>query len=82
MAVFAAPTVILLQIICARRAARKPEEVVKRYKEVLKTFKNVRTMSTAFNRHGVDRGTIASTASIAELAIADPVFYQEIKKNI
>lgn len=38
-------------------------------------------MSAAFHRHGLDRGTIASTASIAELAIADPGFYQEIKKS-
>ncbi|KAL0154175.1 hypothetical protein M9458_050522, partial [Cirrhinus mrigala] len=60
---------------------RKPEEVIKRYKEVLKTFRKVTTMSAAFHRHGLDRGTIASTASIAELAIADPGFYQEIKKS-
>ncbi|KAK9962346.1 hypothetical protein ABG768_007716 [Culter alburnus] len=49
-----------------------PEEVISRYHQVLKTFRKVRTMSEAFHRHNVDRGTIAATAPIAELQIADP----------
>lgn len=60
--------------------SQKAREIINRYVEVLKTFKKVRTMSAAFHRHGVDRGTIASTAAIAEFAIADPEVYRQIKK--
>ncbi|XP_067233793.1 coiled-coil domain-containing protein 106-like [Chanodichthys erythropterus] len=55
-----------------------PEEVISRYNQVLKTFRKVRTMSEAFHRHNVDRGTIAATAPIAELQIADPKTYSTL----
>lgn len=35
-------------------------------------------MSEAFHRHNVDRGTIAATAPIAELQIADPKTYSTL----
>ncbi|KAK2915662.1 hypothetical protein Q8A67_000036 [Cirrhinus molitorella] len=55
-----------------------PGEVISRYNQVLKTFKKVCTMSEAFHRHSVDRGTIAATAPIAELQIADPKTYSTL----
>ncbi|XP_076866530.1 coiled-coil domain-containing protein 106-like [Brachyhypopomus gauderio] len=58
--------------------AQSPEEVIIRYRKVLKTFQRVRTMTEAFNRHNVDRGTIAFTAAIAELAIVDPKAYESL----
>ncbi|KAG9267219.1 coiled-coil domain-containing protein 106-like [Astyanax mexicanus] len=58
--------------------AQSPEEVITRYRKVLKTFQRVRTMTEAFNRHNVDRGTIAFTAAIAELAIVDPKMYESL----
>ncbi|KAL6459019.1 hypothetical protein MHYP_G00324910 [Metynnis hypsauchen] len=48
--------------------AQGPEEVIKRYCKVLKTFSKVRTMTEAFNCCNVDRGTITFTVAIAELA--------------
>ncbi len=35
-------------------------------------------MSEAFHRHNVDRGTIAATAPIAEIQIADPKTYSTL----
>ncbi|KAL7852847.1 hypothetical protein SRHO_G00186320 [Serrasalmus rhombeus] len=61
----------------AHARAQGPEEVIKRYRKVLKTSK-VRTMSEAFSRHNVDRGTIVFTAAIAELAIVDPNTYESL----
>ncbi|XP_063062041.1 coiled-coil domain-containing protein 106-like [Engraulis encrasicolus] len=54
---------------------RTPRKVIERYQEVLRTFKKVRTMTEAFNRQHVDRGTIVATAPIAELEAADPRLY-------
>ncbi|KAL7846623.1 hypothetical protein SRHO_G00216030 [Serrasalmus rhombeus] len=62
----------------AHARAQGPEEVIKRYRKVLKTFSKVRTMSEAFSQHNVDRGTIAFTAAIAELAIVDPNTYESL----
>ncbi|KAL7835664.1 hypothetical protein SRHO_G00280110 [Serrasalmus rhombeus] len=62
----------------AHARAQGPEEVIKRYRKVLKTFSKVRTMSEAFSRHNVDRGTIAFTAAIAELAVVDPNTYESL----
>nr|XP_055057214.1 coiled-coil domain-containing protein 106-like [Misgurnus anguillicaudatus]XP_055057215.1 coiled-coil domain-containing protein 106-like [Misgurnus anguillicaudatus] len=58
-----------------------PEEVIRRYQQVLKTFKKVCTMSEAFHRHNVDRGTIVATAPIAELQVADPKIYSTLVFN-
>ncbi|KAF4116712.1 hypothetical protein G5714_004201 [Onychostoma macrolepis] len=60
---------------------KSPGEVISRYNQVLKTFRKVRTMSEAFHRHSVDRGTIAATAPIAELQIADPKTYSTLVFN-
>ncbi|KAL6454975.1 hypothetical protein MHYP_G00365850 [Metynnis hypsauchen] len=52
--------------------AQGPVEAIKRYSKVLKTFSKVRTITEAFGRHNVDRGTISFTAAVAELAVLDP----------
>lgn len=45
--------------------------VIQRYKQVLSAFIKKKNMSDAFRRLGIDRNTIANTASIAELHLAD-----------
>uniref|UniRef100_A0A087XPB0 Coiled-coil domain containing 106 n=1 Tax=Poecilia formosa TaxID=48698 RepID=A0A087XPB0_POEFO len=44
--------------------------VINRYKQVLSAFIKKKSMSEAFRHHGIDRNTIANTASIAELHLA------------
>lgn len=44
--------------------------VIHRYKQVLSAFIKKKTMSEAFRHLGIDRNTIANTASIAELHLA------------
>ncbi|TKS75679.1 Coiled-coil domain-containing protein 106 [Collichthys lucidus] len=58
-----------------------PDEAIRRYQRVLKTFSRVRTMSEAFRINGVDRGTIKMTAPIAELKIVDPDTFNTLKFN-
>lgn len=43
-----------------------------RYKKILATYQRVRSMSRAFQIHGVDRNTMASTSPIAELLLMAP----------
>lgn len=45
--------------------------VIQRYKQVLAAFIKKKNMSEAFRHLGIDRNTIANTASIAELHLAD-----------
>lgn len=44
--------------------------VIHRYKQVLSAFIKKKSMSEAFRHLGIDRNTIANTASIAELHLA------------
>lgn len=44
--------------------------VIHRYKQVLTSFVKKKNMSEAFRHLGIDRNTIANTASIAELHLA------------
>ncbi|XP_015797150.2 coiled-coil domain-containing protein 106-like [Nothobranchius furzeri] len=64
-----------------RQRVRTPSEIVQRYKSLLKTFPKMKTLSKAFQKHGIDRNTVVSTASVAELAIAAPLVYQELISN-
>ncbi|KAG2467718.1 CC106 protein, partial [Polypterus senegalus] len=61
--------------------AQNPQQVVARYKKILRHFSKDGTMSAAFKHVGVDRNTVVVTAPIAELYIAAPVKYQELLKN-
>ncbi|XP_041917649.1 uncharacterized protein LOC121681786 isoform X3 [Alosa sapidissima] len=40
---------------------RSPQKVIECYDQVLRTFRKVRTMTEAFHRHNIDRGTIVAT---------------------
>ncbi|XP_031150577.1 coiled-coil domain-containing protein 106-like [Sander lucioperca] len=52
-----------------RQRVKDPEGVLIRYKKILTTYQRVRSMSRAFQIHGVDRNTMASTSPIAELLL-------------
>ncbi|XP_031419598.1 coiled-coil domain-containing protein 106-like [Clupea harengus] len=61
--------------------ARDPEEVVARYKKVLKIYQRGKTMVAAFRAVGVDRNTIVVNAPIAELFIAAPEKFAALKEK-
>ncbi|XP_020489295.2 coiled-coil domain-containing protein 106 isoform X2 [Labrus bergylta] len=54
----------------SRKRATGVQYVIHRYKQVLSAFIKKKNMSEAFRRLGIDRNTIANTASIAELHLA------------
>ncbi|CAG5896105.1 unnamed protein product [Menidia menidia] len=54
----------------SRKRATGVQYVIHRYKQVLSTFIKKKSMSEAFRHLGIDRNTIANTASIAELHLA------------
>ncbi|MGH0157361.1 UNVERIFIED_CONTAM: hypothetical protein FKN15_042875, partial [Acipenser sinensis] len=58
---------------------KNPHEVIRKYKKVLSTYRKGHNMSQAFIHQGVDRNTIASTAPIAEFAMANPSKYAEME---
>ncbi|KAL3981286.1 palmitoyl-protein thioesterase [Sarotherodon galilaeus] len=64
-----------------RQCVQTPNEIVQRYKSLLKTFPKTKTMTKAFQKHGLDRNTVVSTSSVGELAIAVPNVYQELLSN-
>ncbi|XP_019745776.1 coiled-coil domain-containing protein 106-like isoform X1 [Hippocampus comes] len=55
-----------------RQRVKDPDGVLIRYKKILATYQRVRSMSRAFQIHGVDRNTMASTSPIAELLLVAP----------
>uniref|UniRef100_A0A8C6TIQ0 Coiled-coil domain-containing protein 106 n=1 Tax=Neogobius melanostomus TaxID=47308 RepID=A0A8C6TIQ0_9GOBI len=55
----------------SRKRATGVQYVVQRYKQVLSAFNKRKNMSEAFRQLGIDRNTIANTASIAELHLAN-----------
>ncbi|XP_074509511.1 coiled-coil domain-containing protein 106a [Sebastes fasciatus] len=70
-----------------RRIFRVPRErqrvkdaagVLFRYKKILLTYQRLKNMSKAFNIHGVDRNTVASTTPIAELLLVAPEKVAEV----
>ncbi|XP_029002645.1 coiled-coil domain-containing protein 106-like isoform X2 [Betta splendens] len=54
----------------SRKRATGVQYVIHRYKQVLSAFIKKKSMSEAFRHLGIDRNTIANTASIAELYLA------------
>lgn len=50
-------------------SVQTPDDVLHRYKAILKTFMKTRSVSHSCKQHSVDRNTIALTAIIAELQI-------------
>lgn len=49
-----------------------------RYKKILVTYQRLKNMSKAFQIHGVDRNTVASTTPIAELLLVAPEKVAEV----
>uniref|UniRef100_A0A672I682 Coiled-coil domain containing 106b n=1 Tax=Salarias fasciatus TaxID=181472 RepID=A0A672I682_SALFA len=62
----------------ASSAVKDPDGVLIRYKKILTTYQRVRSMSRAFQIHGVDRNTMASTSPIAELLLVAPEKMAEV----
>ncbi|XP_077388509.1 uncharacterized protein LOC144025968 [Festucalex cinctus] len=56
-----------------------PDEVIARYKKVLKVYKKKHSIVAACKMVGVDRNTIALNAPIVELSIAAPEKFAEFK---
>uniref|UniRef100_A0A3Q3FKK6 Coiled-coil domain containing 106a n=1 Tax=Labrus bergylta TaxID=56723 RepID=A0A3Q3FKK6_9LABR len=70
-----------------RRVVRVPRErqrvkdaagVLFRYKKILLTYQRLKNMSKAFQIHGVDRNTVASTTPIAEMLLVAPEKVAEV----
>ncbi|KAL3043525.1 hypothetical protein OYC64_003397 [Pagothenia borchgrevinki] len=61
-----------------RQRVKDPEGVMIRYNKILTTYQRVRSMSRAFQVHGVDRNTMASTSPIAELLLVAPEKVAEV----
>uniref|UniRef100_A0A8P4K3L9 Coiled-coil domain containing 106b n=1 Tax=Dicentrarchus labrax TaxID=13489 RepID=A0A8P4K3L9_DICLA len=61
-----------------RQRVKDPDGVLIRYKKILSTYQRVRSMSRAFQIHGVDRNTMASTSPIAELLLVAPEKVAEV----
>ncbi|KAK7899309.1 hypothetical protein WMY93_020162 [Mugilogobius chulae] len=61
-----------------RQRVKDPDGVLIRYKKILVTYQRVRSMSRAFQIHGVDRNTMASTSPIAELLLVAPEKMAEV----
>lgn len=59
-------------------SATNPQQVVERYKSVLGKFQKGKNLSESYNAVNVDRNTITTSASIAELAISAPDKYFEV----
>lgn len=51
---------------------KDPAGVLIRYKKILVTYQKLKSMAKAFQVHGVDRNTVASTTPIAELLLVAP----------
>ncbi|XP_017337994.1 coiled-coil domain-containing protein 106b [Ictalurus punctatus] len=61
-----------------RQRVKDPAGVLFRYKKILVTYQKLRSMSRAFQVHGVDRNTVASTTPIAELLLVAPEKVEEV----
>ncbi|XP_028819581.1 coiled-coil domain-containing protein 106b isoform X2 [Denticeps clupeoides] len=61
-----------------RQRVKDPAGVLLRYKKILVTYQKLKSMSKAFQVHGVDRNTVASTTPIAELLLVAPEKVSEV----
>ncbi|KAI4882285.1 hypothetical protein NFI96_003249 [Prochilodus magdalenae] len=57
---------------------KDPAGVLLRYQKILVTYQKLKSMSRAFQVHGVDRNTVASTTPIAELLLVAPEKVEEV----
>lgn len=61
-----------------RQRVKDPAGVLFRYKKILLTYQRLKNMTKAFEIHGVDRNTVASTTPIAELLLVAPEKVAEV----
>ncbi|XP_030640346.1 coiled-coil domain-containing protein 106a [Chanos chanos] len=61
-----------------RQRVKDAAGVLYRYKKILVTYQRLKNMSKAFQIHGVDRNTVASTTPIAELLLVAPEKVAEV----
>ncbi|RXN33373.1 coiled-coil domain-containing protein 106-like [Labeo rohita] len=68
----------VFRIARGRERQRDAAGVLFRYKKILVTYQRLKNMSKAFQIHGVDRNTVASTTPIAELLLVAPEKVAEV----
>ncbi|XP_048058068.1 LOW QUALITY PROTEIN: coiled-coil domain-containing protein 106b [Megalobrama amblycephala] len=61
-----------------RQRVKDPAGVLLRYNKILVTYQKLKSMSRAFQVHGVDRNTVASTTPIAEMLLVAPEKVSEV----
>lgn len=61
-----------------RQRVKDAAGVLFRYKKILLTYQRLKNMTKAFEIHGVDRNTVASTTPIAELLLVAPEKVAEV----
>ncbi|XP_069038708.1 coiled-coil domain-containing protein 106a isoform X2 [Lepisosteus oculatus] len=61
-----------------RQRVKDAAGVLFRYKKILVTYQRLKNMTKAFQIHGVDRNTVASTTPIAELLLVAPEKVAEV----
>ncbi|XP_061072021.1 coiled-coil domain-containing protein 106-like isoform X2 [Conger conger] len=66
------------RIARGRERVKDTAGVLFRYKKILVTYQRLKNMSKAFQIHGVDRNTVASTTPIAELLLVAPEKVAEV----
>lgn len=66
------------QKLCCFSTVKDAAGVLLRYKKILLTYQRLKNMSKAFQIHGVDRNTVASTTPIAELLLVAPEKVAEV----
>lgn len=64
--------------VCFSSSVKDAAGVLFRYKKILLTYQRLKNMSKAFQIHGVDRNTVASTTPIAELLLVAPEKVAEV----
>lgn len=65
-------------IMASLFAVKDPAGVLLRYSKILVTYQKLKSMSRAFQVHGVDRNTVASTTPIAEMLLVAPEKVSEV----
>ncbi|KAL0985155.1 hypothetical protein UPYG_G00153520 [Umbra pygmaea] len=68
----------VFRIAGERQRVKDAAGVLFRYKKILLTYQRLKNMSKAFQIHGVDRNTVASTTPIAELLLVAPEKVAEV----
>ncbi|XP_071252730.1 coiled-coil domain-containing protein 106a isoform X2 [Salvelinus alpinus] len=68
----------VFRITRERQRVKDAAGVLFRYKKILLTYQRLKNMSKAFQIHGVDRNTVASTTPIAEMLLVAPEKVAEV----